>query len=273
MADDLKPAPPPLVPVPEPDVAPEKRTVAVHTDQLWGGARAIQGLPGMPTIETKTEYWRQLGAAGLRMQHQQESHPAVPTVEPPPAAPVFAEVRVAPMGMEEAHIYGAVTAVWRRLDLIETVWCDDCFERHRHHGVRLVVADDGVMMLCRCGSAAYTPPVGTTDLVLRNLPTIAKVSSDTTRGTVMTAAGIVERPTLVLHDMEAAILRRFIGALRKRHKDPRLFHRGCFSGNVQNEDEALAIGMSPDRLVLVCRCRTLYHQTSRVVAAAPMKVM
>jgi hypothetical protein len=271
MPDDPKPVP--LVPVPEADVAPEKRTVAVQDDRLWGGARQIQGLPGMPTIETKSEYWRQLGAAGLRMSHQQESHPAVPTVEPPPPAPVFAEVRVAPMGMEEAHIYGAVTAVWRRLDLIETVWCEDCFTRGRYDGTRLVVRDDGVAIQCRCGSAAYAPPTGTTDLVLRHLPTIAKVSADTVRGTVTTAAGIIDRPTLVLHDMEAAILRRFIGALRKRHKDPRLFHRGCFSGNVQAEDEALAIGMGPDRLVLVCRCRTLYHQAARVTHAAPLKVM
>ena len=276
MSTDPKPAP--LEPVPDPAVAPEKQTVApaqrtaaVQDDKLWGGPRRIFGLPDAPVIETKSAYWQALQAANLRMKHQQENLPERDVAPTLPRA--LAEVYVRPMGMEEAHVYGAVTAVWRRLDLIETVWCEDCFERHRHPGTRIVVTDSRVVMECRCGAAVYTPPVGTTDLVLRQLPTITTVSADITRGTVSTAAGLRAQPTLLLHDMEGVILRGYFAAMKRRHKDPRIFHRACFGGNVHDEDGSLAIGMSPDRLVLVCRCRTIYHQTRRVVHAAPLKVM
>jgi hypothetical protein len=121
--------------------------------------------------------------------------------------------------------------------------------------------------------ARYTPPVGTTDLVLSKLANIAHVQADTLGGTVITDAGPVERPTAMLHDMEALLIRRYVIALRKRHKEPRLFHRWCWRGNPRVEHEAIAMAISPERIVMVCGCRTIFHQRSRVVPSAAMKVM
>lgn len=269
--DEKKPAPLPLEPVPDPTTPPEKQTVAVHDDRMWGGPQYVEGLPGRPYVTGKTQYLELLHQAGLRIKHQQESTLGPPKAPPAPDQPL-ARIVVAPLTKDEAHIFGAITAVFKHYDLLETVWCDDCAARGRHHGCRMAVTPTRVLLECRCGHAIYTPPRGTTDVVLRKLPNIARTQADTLAGTVITEAGPVARPTAVLHDMEALLLRRYFGVLRARHKDPRLFHRACYAGNPIAEGNALAIGMSPERLVLVCNCRTLYHQAVHR-AAQPLKVM
>jgi hypothetical protein len=271
MSDD--PKPPPLEPVPDPTTPPEKQTLAVHDDRLWGGPQHVEGLPGRPYVEGKQQYFELLNAAGLRMKHQQESVTG-PTKDPPTHLPTYVppKIVVPPMTQEEAHVYGAITAVFKHYDLIETVWCEDCFAAGRHHGCRMHVTPKRVLLECRCGPALYTPPTGTTDLVLSKLPNIARTGADQVAGTVMTALGPVARPTAILHDMEALLLRRYLGALRARHKEPRLFHRACFDGNPQRDEQALAIAASPEQLVILCDCRTLFHQSARIVRA-PLQVM
>jgi hypothetical protein len=259
------------------DAAPEKRTtIAVHDDELWGGPRRIDGLAGRPYVETKTQYWRLLNEAGVHMQDQQESVTG-PAREPVPHLGLELEPEpvVAPMTQEEAHVFGAVTAIWNRYELKESIWCDDCFARGRYAACRMQVSTKQVLLQCRCGIARYVPPVGTTDLVLSQLPTIGGVRPDLTSGSVMTEAGPVYRPTAVLHDMEALILHRYLRALVARHKEPRLFHRACWSGNPLAEDQAVAIAASPEQLVLTCACRTLFHQRRRLSAAStpPLRVM
>jgi len=265
--------PPPLEPVPDPKAPPEKQTVAVHDDKMWGGSQYVDGLPGRPYVTSKTQYLELLNKSGLRMKHQQESSTG-PTTPEPMRPDLFAPapIVVPPMLMEEAHVYGAITAVLRHYELLETLWCEDCHARGRHSGCRMQVTARRVLLECRCGHAIYVPPKGTTDLVLSKLANIARTQADTLAGTVLTAEGPVLRPTAVLHDMEALLLRRYLAVLRARHKDPRLFHRPCYGGSVVNESNALAIGMSPDRLVLVCQCRTLYHQATHQ-PVQPLKVM
>ena len=270
MADEPKP---PLEPVPDATAAPEKQTLAVHDDRMWNGAQYVDGLPGRPYVETKSQYFELLNAAGLRIKDQQES-----TTGPKLAAPThlqtltLPDIVVPPMTQEEAHVHGAVTAIFKHHDLVETLWCEDCFQRNRYHGVRMQVRPHRVLIECRCGHAIYTPPVGTTDLVLNTLPNIARTSSDEIGGTVLTPTGPVLRPTTLLHDMEALLLRRYFAALRARHKEARLFHRECFHGNPLSDTLALAIALTPERLLLICPCRTLYHQASRVIHA-PLQVM
>jgi hypothetical protein len=272
MADDKKPAAP-LEPVPDPKAPAEKQTVAVHDDRMWDGAQYVDGLPGRPYVTGKKQYLKLLNDAGLRMKHQQES-----TTGPKKDRPITVEdllppvVVVPPMTQEEAHVYGAITAVFKHYELIETLWCEDCFARGRHHGCRMRVTPKHVLLECRCGHAMYQAPTGTTDLVLSRLPNIARTLADTTAGTIMTDAGPVARPTAILHDMEALLLRRYFSALRARHKEPRLFHRACFDGHPQHEAQALALAVSPERLVLLCQCRTLFHQSARIIRA-PLRVM
>lgn len=269
MADDQKP--PPLELVPDPATPAEKQTVAVHDDRMWNGPQYVDGLPGRPFVETKSQYLALLNQAGLRIKHQQESSTG-PRVEPPAVPLTRPEIVVPPMTQDEAQIYGAVMAVFKHYDLLETLWCEDCFARHRYHGCRMQVRPNRVLLECRCGHAIYTPPVGTTDLVLSKLANIAHVSADQIGGTVMTQTGPVLRPTTILHDMEALLLRRYFAALRARHKEPRLFHAACFSGDPLSETTALALAVSPERLLVICPCRTLYAQTSRVIHA-PLQVM
>jgi hypothetical protein len=259
MAEEKKTPPPaPLEPVPDPKTPPEKQTVAVHDDRMWGGPQYVDGLPGRPLVTSKSQYFQLLNDAGLRIKDQQESTTG-PKHDPAPVPQMPPPIVVAPMTQEEAHIYGAITAVFRHYELVETVWCEDCFARGRHHGCRMRVTPKHVLLECRCGHAMYQAPTGTTDLVLSRLPNIARTRADTTAGTVMTEAGPVARPTALLHDMEALLLQRYFQALRARHKEPRLFHRACFDGHPEHEAQALAIAASAERLVMVCACRTLYH--------------
>lgn len=238
---------------------------AVHGTELWGGPRRIEGLPGMPTIATKEEYWRALNDAGLRMQDQQESATGPAPLEPRDidAPPVLPPVDVPPLSQSEASVLGAFTAILRRYGLKETVWCEDCLARRRMHGCRMLVQSNLVLLKCRCGEAAYRPPVGTTDLVLSNLSQIAKTRLDRTTGSVFTKFGPEARDVVYLHDMEVRLILSYLAVLRRRHKEPLLYHDACCTkGWPKPEDEAIAIAATPEQLILLCKCRQLFWRAT-----------
>ena len=230
---------------------------AVHSDELWGGPRWIEHAQHEPVwVETKEQYFDLLNRRGLHMKHQAESTTGPvrdpdPIILPPP-------IVVPPMHQDEAHVYGAITAVFRRYGLIETLWCEDCFAAGRPHGCRMRVTDHDIILECRCGFARYQPPTGTTDLVLRSLTTSSIVELDKTLGTILTPNGPLVQPVVVLQAQECLIIRRYMAALRARAKFPRLFHTGCFSGDPRKESEALHLSIRPDQIVILCRCRQLY---------------
>jgi hypothetical protein len=253
-------------PVPEPKA--EAGAPAVHSDQVWGGPRFIHNATGEPVwVETQEEYWALLNREGLRMMDQQESTTGPEQLKTPEPTPVhqLPAPPVAPMSMDEAHIYGAITAVFQRYGIIETVWCDHCFVRNLHHGCEVRVSSREVVIRCRCGVARYKAPTGTTDMVLKRVTTASITQNDRTAGSIMTPAGPEFRPTVLLHDMEAILIKRYVTALRTRGKEPRLFHKACWSGRPQDEDEALAMSVTPQQIILICKCYMLFHAERGVV--------
>lgn len=233
---------------------------AVHGDTLWDGPRVFDAHAGEPVrIETKTDYWRYLKANGLRMKHQQESSTGPGEAPEPAPAPVVVRPEVTPLTPHEAHIFGAITAIFKRYGLVESIWCDDCAARGDLHGCRMIVSDRRVVLGCRCGVASYQPPTGTTDLRLTSLANTAVTELDHTAGSVLTPAGPSFRPTTLLHQVEADLIRRYVQILRARSKEPRWFHPPCWSGQPYAEDEALGMKVNRDEIVLVCRCRMLYY--------------
>jgi hypothetical protein len=240
---------------------------AVHGSELWGGPRLVENATAEPVqVDTKQQYWDLLNAVGARMKDQQESTTGperAPLEAPAPLPPIV----VAPLEMDEAHVFGAFEAILRRYRLVASLWCEHCFARNRHHGVRYTVKPDRIAITCRCGTALYTPPRGTTDAVLRTLH-LSVTANDTTMGAILTAAGPIPAPTILLHTMEDLLIRRWLVAMRRRGMEPRLFHLGpCHpSRSPHVEDEALAIHMSPEQLILVCQCpRQLFAQRAATV--------
>lgn len=251
---------------PDPPAAPTEPAApsspAVQSDEVWGGPRWIHNASAEPQwVETKEQYFALLDRFGLRMKDQQESTTGPAQPKEPEAIPVHLTPSppVTPISMDEAQIYGAITAVHKRYGLVETVWCDHCFARNRWHACRVRVTAREVSIECRCGIARYVPPTGTTDLVLTKVANSAVTMNDTTTGSVVTPAGPEFRPTSFLHDMEAILIRRYISALRMRGKEPRLFHIGCWSKDPTNEDEAIGMSVQRDKIVYICQCRTLIH--------------
>jgi hypothetical protein len=242
----------------------EPVTAAVQTSELWGGPRFVENIAPEPIwVETKEQYFALLNQHGIRMKHQQESRTGPESLPAPVATPLhlLPPPPVPPMRQEEAHIYGAMTAVLRRYALVETIWCHHCFARNLQHGCKMIVASRGVHLECRCGIARYEAPVGATDLVLNRIAHEPVRERDTRSGTVMVAPGTSEsRPTTILLDTEAKIVRAYFQAMNRRGKEPRLFHRGCFKQRVSDESNALAIDINRTDIVMLCDCRTLFHR-------------
>lgn len=252
---------------PDGPIASKTKAPAIHDDRIWDGPRVIDAFPGSPLVKTKTQYKALLKKHGLRMRDQQESRfgdavteiaPKVEAVGPPP-------IVVPEMSQDEAQVYGAIGALMKRHGFVETIWCDDCFERMRPHGCRMRVTASEVLLECRCGAASYRPPTGTTDLVLSTMAGAKVISNDKMAGSVMTPLGQEFRPAVLLSDMEALLVHRYMMALRRRHKEPRWFHKGCWSGDPRKEDEALGMSVSDRQIVLVCRCKQWLHQSKREV--------
>jgi hypothetical protein len=251
--------------------APSDRSAAVHDGELWGGPRFIHDAESQPVlVSTKEEYWALLAKNGLRMRDQQES--VIPSDVPraPEPTPVHHTPHpdVAPMTKHEAEIFGAITAVFRRYNLVESLWCSRCFARNLPHGCRMYVSARGVKLQCRGGVAAFETPVGETNLLLHRLANTTVTALDRTGGTVLTLAGPIFKPARLLVPEEVMIIRAYIAALNARGIEPRWHHRDCWSGNPWHEDDALALHISDDRIIAVCRCVQLY--AARPNAAPPL---
>ncbi len=270
MSDPEQPAPDTdtdAVFLPDSENAPTKVAPAMHGDTVWGGPRFIENASHEKVwVETKEEYWALMRKTGFRMKDQQESTTGDPTFasQPIEVPKELREVEVPPMSQSEAQLYGAITAVLKRYRLNETIWCSHCFTRHRHHGVRMRVHAREVSMECRCGKAAYVPPMGTTDTILETIANTSIVALDKQAGTVLTKLGPEFRPSTTLQDAEASIIRSYTLALRKRGKEPRWFHHECYLGRPEREDNALAMSIGENDITLVCPCRILFHRVKRV---------
>ncbi len=244
-------------------------TPAVHSDELWGGPRFIENASHEKVwVGTKKAYWKLLKQNGFRMKDQQESTTG-DNVAPIAVPKELLEPEVAPMTQQEAQVYGAMRAVFKRYGIIEVVYCTDCFERHRAHGCRVIVNAKEVSMLCRCGKAEYHPPTGTTDTVLDTIANTAITELDKMPGTMMTKVGELLVPTLVLPDQVAELIRAHIKGLRLRNKEPRWFHggtSGCYLGRPENEDNAMALNVGPNDINILCPCpRQLFSRRKRVL--------
>lgn len=243
---------------------------ALHTDELWGGPRFIENAQHQPVwCETKEQYWALLRANGVRMKDQQESTTGPgpdPELDTRPHVETLPPIVVRPLVKDEAHLVGAMTAIYRRYGLREAVFCADCFARERPHGCRMIVSDRRIEIQCRCGVAAYAAPTGTTDLVLRSLANMTHTENDKTIGTIMAANGLPEfRPVRLLHDGEAYIISEYFRLMTRRHKEPRLFHSGCAAGDPRHDDNPTALGVSinASEIVLVCRCQQLFWRAKK----------
>lgn len=238
---------------------------AMHTGAMWDGPQWITQATEKPVwVETQAEFWALMNRTGFRVLDQQESDTGPKQAPAPTPVPLEYTVVVVPaMTQDEAHIFGAVTAVWQRYGLIETLWCEACFARGRSHGCRMRVNSREIHLECRCGTARYVPPVGTTDLVLNALANSTVRERETVAGTVLTAEGERSQETIVLNDMEAMILQRYVLALQAREKEPRIFHRECFNGDPRVESEAISIQVHANQIVMVCPCRTLFWRARK----------
>ena len=248
---------------------------AVQGGELWGGPRVMTEFTGEPIlVRTKRQYFALLRKHGLRMEHQQESTTGDGPKGDAFVAPKPQPIVVAPMTQDEAHLFGAVGAFYRRYGLKESLTCSNCFARQRDSGMRLIVSNRRVRLECRCGVAEYVAPTGTTDLVLNTLATSAITMNDRTGGTVRTDIGQINVPTFVLHDMESVLLRRYLGALRARGIEPHLFHagtgagQGCWHRNPRNFTDEVGLHATRDEVVVTCPCRTLFWR--RRVAQSPV---
>lgn len=246
----------------------ERQAAAVHDGELWNGPRWIRDAEGEPVFcRTKAEYWELLKRNGLHMRDQQES--VVPGPELPPRTPVL-EVHltphpdVPPMTKHEAEVFGAVTAVFKRYGIIESLWCTHCFARNMAHGCRMKVNARGVALQCRGGYAAWSVPVGERNVLLQTLAnTTSSRLIDSAPGTVLTPSGPVFKPARILVTEEVMILREYFKALARRGIDPRWHHRECWSGNPWLESDALAVHVDDESIIAVCACRQLYARSSR----------
>ncbi len=247
-------------------VPPEARQ-AIHTGELWGGPRFIHNATREPVwVETKEQYFALLAREGLRMEDQQESNPAPNVERRAPEIPVFAtpHPEVRPLTKYEAEVFGAITAVFRRYGLKESLWCEHCFARNQPHGTRLLVDQHRVAFQCRGGSTEWRIPIGEQNVVLTALATSAVTKNDGTFGTITTSeAGPQALPVKLLQPQESLIIREYIRIARLRGLEPRWHHEGCWGGNAWNEDDAMAISISDTQIIAFCKCFQLFDRTSR----------
>jgi hypothetical protein len=259
----------PLRDQPAPSERPPTASPAMLSDELWGGPQWIHNAEGEPVfVETKAAYWDLLRRNGLHMHDQQESSagPGAPPLPPPLPLHLTPHPAVRPLSKFEAEVLGAVTAVLRKYDLVESCWCTHCFTRGAPHGCRVVVNSRVVHLECRGGIAQWTTPVGEHNLVLQTLSNTASSRAvDRTGGTIETPVGPVSRPATLLNAEECVILRAYFRVLGARGIEPRWHHRACWSGNPWHEDDALAISVSDEQLIAVCHCRQLFARTAAPV--------
>jgi hypothetical protein len=85
-------------------------------------------------------------------------------------------------------------------------------------------------------------------------------NADTTTGTIVNPDGTVaNRPTVLLTQEEAELLRRYKQFLRKRGLREALYCQSCWDGN--REDGCKAF-VTTEQIAIVCRCTTRFFQGS-----------
>jgi hypothetical protein len=236
---------------------------AVHTDALWDNPGVLDNVTAEPidsTDMTKREYFALLSKHGLRMKDQQESTTG------PEQAPLPVEIPLQfqptpppePFTKDEARLFGAMTAFFKQYGIVEALYCNRCFTRKRHHGCHVVVSDQQVSVMCRCGTALYKPPTGTTDLVIRKFTTTDMTLNDRTRSLISTPIGPEMRPATILSNLEAALLQEYFAMISRRDYEPHWYHRGCWTSGRLIEEEQVAVKVSPYEVVILCECQTLY---------------
>lgn len=251
------------------DAAPAKTVdvPAVHTDELWGGPRWIENAQRESVfVRTKREYWDLLAKNNKRMVDQQESDPDPHHYDPPPP-PIPIELTPPPppkpMTQEEAHVWAAMGAVYRRYSLEECLWCKQCAMRYPDQsGIAVAVTNRRVRYECRCGSTEYLAPKGTTDL-LSTFADTAITALDRTSAKLETPIGGILVPAHLLQDREAQLIRRYARSLLARDIEPWIFCKPCRSTRIAVlEDDTCAVNITSDQIAIVCpkHCRMLFYQ-------------
>jgi hypothetical protein len=248
--------------------APAIAAPAVHPDALWDNPGVLENLDSTPIDSrdwTKSRYFDELNKRGLRMKHQQESSTG-PERELPVEIPLEFQPTKAPdpLTPDEARLFGAMKAFFQLYGLAEDLRCAQCFTRKRPTGTRVSVRDRGVSVTCRCGTAKYTPPTGTTDMVLTRFANTAGTMLDRTMGDVTLQTGDhLAVPTIVLDRRIAALVQEYAKMLHRRGYEPHWYHRGgCWDGVTLGEEQETGLMVSATDIAIICKCRMLYAKTA-----------
>jgi hypothetical protein len=238
---------------------------AIHGDTLWDGPRWITNAQNEPVwIETKAEYWALLNRLGKGMKNSLESTtgPEQPKVPEPLPLSLQPTPQPDPLTKEEARIMASMSAVFRRYGLREAMFCRRCFTRNRDDGCAQIIMDREVSIRCRCGKAAYHPPVGTTDLVINHLTNTPVREMETTQASIVTGSVAQAVKAVILNKTEATILRAYAKMLKTRELEPRWFHRACWDGVGLGEDDSVGIKITDLQIAILCKCRLLFEGAS-----------
>ena len=260
MSEEPKALTPPVVPRLKP-TAP-----AMHGDRLWetpssASGRFIENLDSEPVwVETKTQYFKELNKRGLRMKAQQESTTG-PEREIPVPIPLAYQPTPPPdpITMGEAHVFGAMRAFLLKHGITEATFCDRCDTRKREAGCNVVVHGRRVANTCRCGTAEYRSPVGTTDMILERLANLTYTANDRVGGIISMPIGDRLTPTTMLAAQEGTLLQQYFTILQRRELQPRWFCRACWDSRSLSEDDAMGLHVGPHNIHIVCPkyCRML----------------
>lgn len=252
-----------------PDGERKAQAAAVHGDALWGGPRWILNATADPVwVETKEQYFALLAREGLHMRDQQESRlPDVERTPKPTPEHLTPHPAIAPLTKQEAETFGVMDAVLAKYGLIESLWCNYCFARNVHHGMRCIVDAHRVMLECRGGQAVFESPVGEPNIILRTLANTTRTRADVVGGTISSPTfGTRFLPAQILDPMEGQIIRAYFGIMLRRNLEPRWHHHGCWSGNPFREDDAMAIRITDTTIVALCQCFQLFERNTAIRA-------
>jgi hypothetical protein len=247
--------------------AVEVSAPAVHGGELWGGPRWIHNVTTTPVfVRTKQEYWDLLAKHGKQMKSMQESAVKSDVQEAPAPLPLHLQPtpEVAPLSKEDARLIAAMTPIFKRYGITEALYCNRCFTRQRDHGCRQRVSDAEVSIECRCGKAAYRPPMGTTDTVVSTLANYPVKELDRGMATIVVGDVASARPTVLLNSTEAFIIRSYFKFMRSRELEPRWFCRGCWDGRSLSETDSIGVKVEEKEIVLICNCRLIFDQKGKV---------
>lgn len=245
--------------------APDVQTVApsVHGETLWGGPRWVENATHEPVwVETKQEYWDLLKRHGKQMKDMQESSVRSDVEELPPAIPDEFKPTPppAPLTKDEARLIAAMIPLKKRYGLKEATYCRTCFTRKRDHGTNVRVRETEVLIACRCGTAHYKAPTGTTDLIVSSLANFPVGEKERTHASVISGDGVgMSLPAVVMNAAETALFKEYYRFLNNRSYETRLYCSNCWDGDL-SEGNDIGVQVTASQVVLVCGCRVIYGQ-------------